>query len=135
VLDPYAPTPLSAADLEAAKRGGLLVVDCSWNRLSDRGSFPGENGRSARRGVRRRLPVLIATNPQHYGRPAQLNTVEAFAAALAVLDHPDEAQGVLEGFAGGEQFLEVNRERLDRYRSASTADGIREAERALFGSA
>jgi rRNA small subunit aminocarboxypropyltransferase len=135
VLDPYAPTPLSTADLPAAKRGGLLVVDCSWNRLSERGTFPGEDRRVPFRGVRRRLPLLIATNPQHYGRAAQLTTVEAFAAALSVLDRGDEARHVLDGFAGGEPFFEVNRERIDRYRAARSAADIGDAERSLFGGA
>jgi pre-rRNA-processing protein TSR3 len=77
--------------------------------------------------------MLIATNPQHYGRPAQLTTVEAFAAALAVLGRVDDARGILEGFSGGDQFLEVNRDRLERYRSAGDGAGILDAERALFG--
>ncbi len=132
VLDPYAPTPLSGADLEAAQGGGLLVVDCSWNRLASRGAFPGDDGRDRRHGTHRRLPVLIATNPQHYGRVAQLNTVEAFCAALFVLGRTQEAEDVITGFAGGDEFLKVNRERLDRYREASGPSDITTSERELF---
>jgi len=134
ILDPYAPTPLSRADTNAAAAGGLLVVDCSWNRLSSRGAFPGADPGDRPRGRRRRLPVLIATNPQHYGRVAQLNTVEAFSAALYILGRTGEAERLLDGFSGGDQFLAVNRERLDRYRGAARPDGVEEAERALFGS-
>jgi len=133
VLDPYAPVPLSAADREVARAGGLLVVDCSWNRLSDRGSFPGAEGRARRHGTHRRLPMLIATNPQHYGRVAQLTTVEAFCAALSVLGRHEEAGTVIAGFAGGEEFLSVNRERLRRYQSASDASEVAAAEKSLFG--
>lgn len=130
VLDPYASDPLSAADRSRALRAGILAIDCSWNRLSERGRFPGPavNGTP-----RRRLPLLIATNPQHYGRPAQLNTVEALAAALAVVGRPEQAARLLEGFRGSEEFLRVNAERLSEYRASPDADAVRSAERRLFG--
>jgi len=133
VLDPYAPTPLSAADRETADEGGLLVVDCSWNRLSARGAFPGSERNERPRGRHRRLPVLVATNPQHYGRVAQLNTVEAFCAALFILGKAEAAEKVIAGFRGAEEFLEVNRDRLERYRNASLPADITAAEKALFG--
>ncbi|HLN51622.1 MAG TPA: DUF367 domain-containing protein [Thermoplasmata archaeon] len=133
VLDPYSPTPLSAADRETARRGGVLVVDCSWNRLSARGAFPGAEPRERPRTPHRRLPVLIATNPQHYGRVAQLNTVEAFCAALYVLGRPPEAESVIAGFAGGGEFLTVNRDRLEKYRHAASPEEVRQAEKELFG--
>lgn len=133
VLDPYAPTPLSGADRETAEGGGILVVDCSWNRLSARGSFPGEERRDRRHGTHRRLPVLVATNPQHYGRLTQLNTVEAFCAALYILGRTEEAENLMDGFAGGGEFLAVNRDRLDRYQEATGPSEILTAEKALFG--
>lgn len=139
VLDPYAPTPLSSADRGAAESGGVLAVDCSWNRLSARGEFPGPAEDRATgprpRAPHRRLPILVAANPQHYGRIAQLNTAEALGAALYVLGRPDEAASVLAGFAGGVEFLTINRDRLERYRAAGTPAEITAAERALFGSA
>jgi len=133
VLDPYAPTPLSPADGRMAAEAGILVVDCSWNRLSARGAFPGDEGRFRRAGTHRRLPVLVAANPQHYGRVAQLTTAEAFCAALYVLGRPEEAERVITGFAGAEEFLEINRARLDRYREARGPDEVIAAERSLFG--
>jgi pre-rRNA-processing protein TSR3 len=133
VLDPYAPTPLSAVDREAAEQGGLLVVDCSWNRLSSRGAFPAEEGRFRRAGSHRRLPMVVAANPQHYGRIAQLTTAEAFGAALYVLGWVPEAEQVLAGFAGAEEFFEINRIRLERYQRAAGPKEVLEAERTLFG--
>ncbi len=65
VLDPHAADPLSAADRALARRGGVLAVDCSWNRLASRGRLPGlavDDG-----GIHRRLPILVAGNPQHFG--------------------------------------------------------------------
>lgn len=133
VLDPYAEDPLGAADAHAARRGGILAVDCSWNRLSDRGRFPGDESHERGRGIRRRLPILVATNPQHYGRLAQLNTVEALAAALVLVGCSDQAGHLLEGFSGADSFLGVNRERLESYSEARDAEGVRTAERRLFG--
>jgi len=133
VLDPHARTPLSAADLPAARAGGLLVVDCSWNRLAARGSLPETVPRDRDGAVRRRLPILVAANPQHFGRLAELNTVEALSAGLFVLGYPADAGRLLEGFRGGDGFLSINAERLERYRSAESPEAIQDAERALFG--
>lgn len=131
VLDPYAPVPLCRADRPAASRGGVTAVDCSWNRLSaDRAS-----GRESRRaeGSLRRLPMLIATNPQHFGRFGELNTAEALGAAAFVLGFPARAKALLSGFAGGTSFLDMNRERLSRYASADRPEDVLAAERELLG--
>ncbi len=133
VLDPYARTLLSREDLPAVSRGGLLAVDCSWNRLSERGGLEGPRGSRGRSGHHRRLPLLIAANPQHYGRLAELNTVEALAAALAVLGEGPAAARLLEGFPGGVEFLDLNAERLDRYAAARDGEAVAAAERELFG--
>jgi pre-rRNA-processing protein TSR3 len=133
VLDPYAPTPLSGADREPAEGGGILVVDCSWNRLSVRGAFPGDERRGRRHGTRRRLPILVATNPQHYGKLTQLNTVEAFCGALYILGRTEEAVDLIAGFAGGDEFFAVNRDRLDRYRMAAGPSEVLTTEKVLFG--
>ncbi len=130
MLDPYASDPLSRADRGTAERGGLLVIDCSWNRLSASGRLPAAASR--RRAVRRRLPFLVAGNPQHFGRIGELNTVEALGAALYVLGRPSEAADLLGGFAGGAAFLEINRTRLERFARADDADETRRLERDLF---
>ncbi len=129
LLDPYARTPLSRADLPSARSGGLLVVDCSWNRLADRRSLRPPSPVAARR----RLPYLLAANPQHFGRLGELNTVEAFAAALVVLGREPEARRLIEGFHGGAAFLTINEARFDRYRAAPAAEDVVAAERAIWG--
>jgi pre-rRNA-processing protein TSR3 len=131
VLDPHAADPLSQADRAFARRGGVLAVDCSWNRLGARGGLPGLPSDDG--GVHRRLPILVAGNPQHYGRLAELNTVEALSAALYVLGQRGEAARLLDGFRGGDGFLTINRERLDFYASRRTAEAVRVAERKLYG--
>lgn len=133
VLDPYAEDPMGASDRGAAARGGILAVDCSWNRLSDRGRFPGELSGERGRGVRRRLPMLVATNPQHYGRLAQLNTVEALAASLYLVGAVAQAKRLLEGFSGADEFLTVNRGRFEAYALAADSEHVRATERRLFG--
>jgi pre-rRNA-processing protein TSR3 len=132
LLDPFAREALSGADRELAERGGLLVIDCSWNRLGARGSFPSGAGPGRDGAVRRRLPILVAGNPQHFGRVAELNTVEAFAAALSVVGRGDEARSLLAGFPGGDVFLELNRDRFDRYGLARSGADIEAAEREMF---
>jgi len=77
--------------------------------------------------------MLLAANPQHFGRWGELNTAEALAAALWLLGHRDEANRLLDGFAGGPAFFEVNRERLARYARATSADRLLREERRLFG--
>ncbi len=133
VLDPFAREPLSPRDRPAGRRGGLLVVDCSWNRLSARGRFSDGPRGAPTTGVRRRLPLLVAANPQHFGRLAELNSAEALSAALFVLGEGEVARRLIEGFPGGTGFLPLNRERLEAYARADDADGVLRAERWLFG--
>jgi pre-rRNA-processing protein TSR3 len=133
LLDPRAPTPLSSADAARARRDGVLGIDCSWNRLAERGGFPPPtpvgNGPSAHR----RLPLLVPTNPQHYGRTTELTTAEAFAAALYLLGEESRARRLLDAFPGGAAFFDVNAVALHRYREAATGDELLAAERGLFG--
>jgi pre-rRNA-processing protein TSR3 len=133
ILDPYAPVPLSAADRSRARSAGVVAVDCSWNRLSSAHAKDPRPAGLRDGGRERRLPMLLAANPQHFGRVGELNTAEALAAALCVLGQGAEARRLLEGFAGGRAFFELNRERLERYARAASADELLREERALFG--
>jgi ribosome biogenesis protein Tsr3 len=76
--------------------------------------------------------MLVATNPQHFGRLGELNTAEALGAALYLLGRPAQARGLLDGFAGGRALFEVNQERLERYASRATPEEVLAAEQALF---
>ena len=130
VLDPYAERPLTTQDVPTAETGGIVAVDCSWSRLAD-----GQGPARFPAGLARRLPMLVATNPQHFGRLGELNTAEALAAALFVLGRAEQGRSLLSGFAGGETFFDVNRERLLRYAEGASPEAIVAAERALFESA
>jgi len=132
VLDPYSTVPLTLADQARAEAAGIVAVDCSWNRLSaERAKHPAPTA-AAQSARARRLPMLVAGNPQHFGRLGELNTAEALAAALHLVGRPDEAHELLAGFAGGPAFLELNRERLERYARASSPEALVREERALF---
>jgi len=132
VLDPYAPVPLTRADQARALHGGILAVDCSWNRLSaDRSRGPDVRPIRGPAGARR-LPMLLAANPQHFGRLGELNTAEALAAALFLVGRLAQAHALLAGFAGGRAFFEVNRERLEHYAAASSPEELLREERAAF---
>jgi pre-rRNA-processing protein TSR3 len=134
ILDPHATTPLSLADRPAALRSGLLAVDCSWNRVGQTGAYPREIPWIRRLRHRRRLPWLLAGNPQHFGRLAELNTAEALAASLVVLGEADRGRRLLAVFPGGPSFFELNAVPLRAYQVATTPEGILRGESAGFGS-
>lgn len=133
LLDPHAEIPLTPADRAAARLGGVLGVDCSWNRLAERGGYPADATWLRRLPARRRLPWLLAGNPQHYGRIGELNTAEAFAAALVILGEPERAAEIAGTFAGGPGFLALNEGPLGEYARAQDRAELELAEVAYFG--
>ncbi|WP_144905335.1 DUF367 family protein [Halobellus captivus] len=113
VLNPHAERALSPADAETSR---LVALDCSWESAGEaRFSLPGEH---------RALPYLVAANPVNFGRPMQLTTVEALAAALAIFDRHDRAETVLSKFTWGHTFLELNEEPLRRYADCADSTEI-----------
>ena len=107
VLNPHAERALSPADAEAVESDALIALDCSWESAGEaRFTLPGEH---------RALPYLVAANPVNFGRPLQLTTVEALAAALVILGERPHAEEILSKFTWGETFLELNEEPLRRY--------------------
>jgi len=107
VLNPFAERALSPADCHDSVGDRLVALDCSWE-TAEREAFDLD-------GVHRSLPFLVAANPVNYGTAFQLNTVEAFAGALAILGERQQAETVLEPFSWGHTFLELNEEPLRRY--------------------
>ncbi|MFN4133022.1 MAG: DUF367 family protein [Candidatus Hadarchaeales archaeon] len=118
LLDPFAETALSRADLEPAVSGGLVAFDCSWKRIKE---FPLAIRKKM---VCRALPYLVAANPTNYGKPTILSTAEAFAAALFILGERAQAEDVMSIFKWGEVFFHLNREFLVAYSSAGTSSQI-----------
>lgn len=120
LLTPIATTLLSPADALIARNRGIAVLDLSWKR----GRFP-----SVPQAKSRILPYLVAANPVNYGNPRALSCAEAFAAALFILGEPEQASAVMSKFKWGEVFLALNKEPLETYSKAKSADEVAESER------
>lgn len=114
VLNPHAEQALSPADRDLGER--IVVVDCSW-KSADPEMFEF-------RGEHRALPFVIAANPVNYGRPFELTTVEAVAAALVILGEPNQAKELLSKFTWGETFFSLNEEPLTRYASCNDSGDV-----------
>ncbi len=116
VLNPHAERALSPADRETADEGALVALDCSWESAGEaRFSLAGEH---------RALPYLVAANPVNFGRPLQLTTVEALAAALVIFGEKDHAAEICSKFTWGETFLELNAEPLRRYADCADSAAV-----------
>ena len=116
VLNPHADQALSPADREVAMKGALVALDCSWESAGEaQFSLAGEH---------RALPYLVAANPVNFGRPLQLTTVEALAAALCIFGEREQAETILSKFTWGETFLELNDEPLRRYADCENSTEI-----------
>lgn len=121
VLDPTAVKAISAEDRDAVSGSGLVVLDLSWNKLE---SVP----QSVLTKTRRALPFLVAANPVNWGKPAQLSSAEAVAAALYIVGEKEHSVKILEKFGWGDGFLRLNSELLDRYSKALTSREVVEIQ-------
>jgi len=119
-LNPMAEKAISPADKPEANSGGIRAIDCTWTEAEEK--IPEyENGRA--------LPYLVAVNPINYGKPFQLTTVEAIAAALYIMGEEDQAKEILSLFNWGEQFVKMNKEPLEDYREAESSSEIVEIQK------
>jgi pre-rRNA-processing protein TSR3 len=117
VLNPIAPLFLLSTDREKFRR--LCVLDCSW-RLADpifQQKRPGN----------RKLPFLVAANPVNYGKP-KLSSAEAVVAAYFILKHSEHVSDLLSAFRWGDEFMKLNKTRLEAYRDAKTQAEMQQAE-------
>jgi pre-rRNA-processing protein TSR3 len=117
VLNPFAKRAISGEDAERAIQHGIVVMDLSWKNIEE---FPKMRADVAQRA----LPLLFAANPVNWGKPQRLTSAEALGAALYIMGFKEEAEGVLEKFSWGEQFLILNKEPLERYAQAGTSAGV-----------
>lgn len=77
-----------------------------------------------RAGHHRLLPFLVAANTVNYGKPSKLSCAEAAAATLYICDYVDAAKRVLDEFGWGKEFIRLNEELLELYRTSSDADDV-----------
>ena len=118
LLNPFAQQALSCLDLKSSQKSGLVVVDCSWKNVETTFAQVSEGM------ISRSLPFLVAVNPVNYGKPFQLSTVEAFAAALYILGEVAQAKQVLSLYKWSPYFIQLNHEYLEAYRTAETSTEI-----------
>jgi len=125
VLNPFSKIAFSPADRSRIENFGLVALDCSWKHAE-------EVMLKHVRGTSRCLPILIAGNPVNFGKPAELSTAEALAAALYIIGFKAEATDLLSIFKWGHTFLEINHERLEKYASARDSTEIIEVQNRLW---
>jgi pre-rRNA-processing protein TSR3 len=118
LLDPHAKQAISREDTMIASNHGILAVDCSWKHVDDHFNL------LTSRCVPRSLPFVVAANPVNYGKPLKLSTLEAFAAALYILGHVDQATRIMQIYKWGPHFLELNRNPLEEYRRATSSQEV-----------
>ena len=129
LLDPRAKTVLAPEDGGLISMGGSIVVlDCSWKKIEE--SLDLISGRTKLEG--RVLPFLLAANPISWGKVGRLSSAEALGASLAILGLREQARSVLEPFAFGSQFLDLNKEPLEAYSKADSREVIFEIQYEFF---
>jgi pre-rRNA-processing protein TSR3 len=118
LLNPFAEKSLSMEDKKIAEKCGILAVDCSWKNAEKSFGFLDKRSNS------RALPFLVAANPVNYGKPFKLTTLEAFAAALYILNEAKKAEDILRLYKWGPNFIVLNKEPLDEYKKAKNSSDI-----------
>ena len=118
VLSPNGTVAVSPADARILDEMGLSVIDCSWARLEE---IP---FRQMTAGHHRLLPFLVAANSVNYGKPSKLSCAEAAAATLYICNRVDAAKAVLDEFSWGREFIRLNYELLELYRTSVDADEV-----------
>ena len=117
LLEPLSGKVLGPEDHESIRLGSLVGLDCSWAQIEPSVASIANRTRLQPR----MLPLLLAANPVNWGKPGRLSTVEALAASLMLMGEVDHAARLLGGFRWGLRFLELNKEPLDAYASATSS--------------
>ena len=103
VLDPFSTNELNSDDIPLAEVGGIVGVDCSWNKA------PETFSRLRLMGLEpRSLPYVIPANPVNSGKAGKLTTAEAIASALLVCGQNLHAEEIMSIFKWGPAFIEIN---------------------------
>ncbi len=103
VLDPFSKKVLNEEDIPLAEVGGIVGVDCSWNKASETFSHLRLMGLEPRS-----LPSIIPANPVNSGKVGKLTTAEAIASALIICNKYEQAEAVMSIFKWGPAFIKLN---------------------------
>jgi pre-rRNA-processing protein TSR3 len=131
LLDPFTKRALSPADAAQASSRGVVLLDCSWAHAE--GTF--KNAKRIARLTSRGLPFLLAANPVNYGKPHRLSSLEAAAAALAILGDTDHAHRLAAATNWGTTFMQLNAEPLEEYAGAENSTEVVSIQDAYLASA
>ena len=103
VLDPFSTNELNSDDIPLAEVGGIVGVDCSWNKA------PETFSRLRLMGLEpRSLPSVIPANPVNSGKAGKLTTAEAIASALLICGQNLHAEKIMSIFKWGPAFIKIN---------------------------
>jgi pre-rRNA-processing protein TSR3 len=126
LLDPFCKFVLSNDDSSHIK--SVCALDCSWEKAMQTLL----NGKVSKNGICRRLPALLAGNPNNYCKLSKLTTAEALAASLFIFGWRNQSEKILDKFKWGHTFIELNSEILKDYSNAMNATEILEIEKQYF---
>ena len=101
ILDPFAKHQIEIEDRNIILKNGLIVIDCSWNKLLVLKQRDWK--------YTRRLPPLIAANPINYGKWEKLSSAEAIAATLFITGFKEFSYLILSKFSWGPEFFKINK--------------------------
>jgi pre-rRNA-processing protein TSR3 len=125
LLNPFCKVVLSNEDSRIIK--SVCALDCSWEKADTV-----LKGKVSKNGIYRRLPALLAGNPNNYCKLSKLTTAEALAASLFILGWRNQSEKILDKFKWGHTFIELNSEILNDYSNAMNATEIVEIEKEYF---
>ena len=106
ILNPFAEKVISFFDHQQLMQNGLIVIDCSWEQI--------DMSLAKMKNKGRKLPALLAANTINYGKWEKLSSAEALAAALIIGGYVKQAYQILDKFAWGESFLQINQTIFDK---------------------
>jgi pre-rRNA-processing protein TSR3 len=109
--------PLGRSDAELVESGALIIVDSTWERVSN--VLARTEAREGARIERRSIPAGIVTayprtSKIHEDPPAGLASVEAIFVAMAILGQPKPE--ILASYRWAKEFLRINAESVRRLR-------------------
>jgi pre-rRNA-processing protein TSR3 len=126
ILNPFAKNILSKLDRDAIQKYGIVVIDCSW----EKGTLV--LNEKYLRGQNRRLPLLLAANPNNYGKIGKLSSVEALCSALFITNFIPQAFQIISIFKWGKSFTTLNASPLEEYRLAENYGDMSRIEKEFF---
>lgn len=100
ILDPFSEKVLNFSDRGIIEKYGLVVIDCSWEKVDLVFKNKFKTGR--------KLPPLLAANSVNYGKWNKLSSAEAIIGALLITGFQQEAESLISKFNWGETFIRIN---------------------------